>query len=189
VRSQLLSCFWSGLSAEKTAERTGVNRKTALAHFRRFRQTIAQMDAAGSSVGGPSGAARTLDRHERTQRTPVFGIREGLRAVTVLMPGEAQFLGGARNPSISWVYAPSAESARDLNLDVFFHIGRQEVVRWHGRAQISRADRFWSFARDWLRAHHGGYRREFGLFLKEAAYRFNARSTPGGLERLKAALG
>lgn len=189
LQARLLACFWEGVSAEKAARMTGVNRKTALTYFRRFRLAIARLDSPVAPPSSPAASTRTADPGERSRRTPVFGIQEGVRAVRVLLPGEAQTLGGARNASISWVYAPSPEAARRLNLDAFFHLGRQEVVRWHGRAQISRADLFWQFARNRLKSYRGGYRADFALFLKEMAYRFNARTSSSyGLESLKRAL-
>lgn len=187
VRAELLSLFWKGVPAERAASIVRVNRKTALAYFRRFRLAIVKYESASAERASEAGS-RQAAAAERTSRTPVFGIQEGLRAIRVLMPGEAQALGGIRNASISWVYAPSGEAARRLRLDSFFRIGRQEVVRWHGRAQISRADRFWSFARDRLRIYRGGYRGDFPLFLKEMAFRFNARSNPGGFAALRAAV-
>lgn len=187
VRTELLALFWQGAPAERAATIARVNRKTALAYYRRFRLAIVKHESASAERPAESGL-RQMANTERTLRTPVFGIQEGLRAIRVLMPGEAQALGGIRNASISWVYAPSGEAARRLRLDSFFRIGRQEVVRWHGRAQISRADRFWSFARDRLRTYRGGYRGDFPLFLKEMAFRFNARSNPGGFAALRAAV-
>lgn len=185
VRQKLLGAFWQGSSARRAAYEAGVNEKTAQAYFRRARALLAE-DAPAPTSGVTTEALG--GNATSSQRVAVFGIQEGLRTVRVLMPGEAARIGGLRNASISWVYASSPEAARRLELSSFFRIGRRDVVLWHGKAQINRVDSFWAFARSRLKTFHGGYRSSFALFLKEMAFRFNARSTPDAYASVRALL-
>ncbi len=175
--AKLIRAFWQGDSAAAAARSTRVNVKTAHRYFRRIRLALAADAALGEQHPTAQSSIAALEPERR--RVAVFGIQEGIRSIRVLMPGEAMRLGGARNASISWVFAPSLEAARTLRVASFFRIPRSDEVRlWHGKAQISRADSFWRFATARLKTYRGGYRHAFGLYLKEMAFRFNHRGQP-----------
>jgi transposase len=81
-----------------------------------------------------------------------------------------------------------SDSCRDydpLDLEGFRHVricNRDSLGS--GREQIEGIEKFWEFAKRRLKMYHGGFERNFTLFMREMELRFNHRDDPQVVEYL-----
>ena len=72
-----------------------------------------------------------------------------------------------------------------LDLEGFHHIRiDHSKTLGEGRTHINGIENFWGFAKRRLKMYHGGWKKNFRLFLKEMEFRFNHRNDPDIIDHL-----
>ena len=115
-------------------------------------------------------------------KIPVFGLLKRRGEVRVVFPArvDAESLTGAIKEHVtaqSWVYSDSFSSYDRLKIDGFRHerINHSETFV-EGKVHINGIENFWGYAKRRLKLYHGGFKKNFPLFLKEMEFRFNQRN-------------
>ena len=85
----------------------------------------------------------------------------------------------------SWVYTGRFTAYNQVSLDGFHHerIDHSKAFA-SGRNHINGTENFWGFAKRRLKMYHGGFRKNFPLFMKEMEFRFNQRDNDNVVEVL-----
>ncbi|HUT98430.1 MAG TPA: transposase, partial [bacterium] len=55
----------------------------------------------------------------------------------------------------------------------------------NGRSHINGIENFWGYAKRRLKVYHGGFKRNFDLFIREMEFRFNHRGDQNVLKYLQ----
>lgn len=196
---ELVRLFWLMVPAERVARDLGLNRKTVQAHFRRLRETIAEESRqALAQIGGEvevdesyfGGVRKGKRGRGAGGKIPVFGLLKRGGEVRVVFPNRvdrANLKGAIKNPvqPQSWVYSDSFRAYDRLDVEGFHHVRIDHGQTFGtGRAHINGIENFWSFAKRRLKLYHGGYKKNFRLFMREMAFRFNHRDDPNVVEHL-----
>ena len=123
-------------------------------------------------------------------KIPVFGLLKRDGAVRVVFPKRVDkaSLQGAIKAHVrphSWVYSDSYRAYDQLDLEGFRHVRICHRDSFgSGRAHINGIENFWGFAKRRLKMYHGGFKRNFPLFMREMEFRFNHRDDPEVVEYL-----
>ena len=190
---EIARLFWLMVPAVRVANDLGLNRKTVQRHYRRMREHIAQASeqALGLLAGEIEvdesyfGGARKGKRGRGAGgKIPVFGLlkRDGIVRVVFPKRVDKANLQGAIKAHVrphSWVYSDSYRAYDQLDLEGFRHVRICHRDSFGaGRVHINGIENFWGFAKRRLKMYHGGFKRNFPLFMREMEFRFNHRNDP-----------
>jgi len=121
----------------------------------------------------------------------VFGLLKRKGQVRVVFPErlDRATLQGAIAANVrpqSWVYTDGLHAYDKLHLAGFRHkrIDHGETLG-KGRSHINGIENFWGFAKRRLKMYHGGWKRNFRLFIREMEFRFNHRHDVDPVGRLR----
>jgi len=185
--------------ASRVAKDLGVNPKTAFAYYTKLRNLIAKESARSfSQFSGKievdeayfGGVRKGKRGRGAAGKIPVFGLMKRNGEVKVLFPQQVdkETLQGAIKTHVrphSWVYSDSLRAYDRLDLEGFRHVRiRHEKTLGQGKLHINGIENFWGFAKRRLKMYHGGYKKNFVLFMREMEYRFNHRNDPMVLDHL-----
>jgi transposase len=196
---ELVRLFWLMVPAERAARDLGINRKTALRHYTRLRALLlAECQAETEPMQGEvevdesyfGGYRKGIRGRGAAGKIPVFGLLKRKGAVHVVFPArlDQDTLHREIQDHVvpqSWVYSDGYKAYDKLDLKGFRHV-RIDHSKTLGRARnhINGIENFWGFAKRRLKMYHGGWKRNFRLFLKELEFRFNHRDDPDVLDLL-----
>jgi transposase len=196
---ELARCFWLLAPAAAAARDLSLQRKTAQRYYHRLRLAIA---ASAEAQLRKLGGAVEIDesyfggkRHGKRGRgaggkVPVFGLLKRGGRVRVLFPErlDRATLQGAVRKNVraqSWVYSDRLRAYDRLSLAGFRHVRVDHARRFaRGKAHINGIENFWGFAKRRLKMYHGGWKKNFRLFMREMEFRFNHRKDPKVVQSL-----
>ena len=196
---ELVRLFWLLVPASRAAVDLKVGRKTALRYYTLLRQAI--MRQAQCQMGQLSGQVEVDESyfggHRKGKRgrgaggkVPVFGLLKRGGQVRVVFPErvDRRSLHGAIKTHVkpqSVVYSDKWPAYRGLHLEGFHHrrIDHKDAFAM-GKAHINGIENFWGFAKRRLKLYHGGFKKNFRLFLHEMEFRFNHRHDPNPVRTL-----
>jgi len=196
---ELARLFWLMVPAERVARDLGLNRKTVQSHFRRLREAITEESRqALAQIAGEvevdesyfGGYRKGKRGRGAGAKIPVFGLLKRGGEVRVVFPDRVDRanLQGAIKTHVrpqSWVYSDSFRAYDRLDVEGFHHVRIDHGQTFGaGRAHINGIENFWSFAKRRLKLYHGGYKKNFRLFMREMEFRFNHRDDPNVVEHL-----
>jgi transposase len=188
---EIVRLFWLMVPATRVAKDLGINRKTVFTYYTKLRQLIAEESTKSSNQFSGEvevdeayfGGVRKGKRGRGAGgKIPVFGLLKRNGQVRVVFPKQVdkETLQGAIKTHVkphSWVYSDSFRAYDRLDLEGFHHIRiRHEKTFGRGTRHINSIENFWGFAKRRLKMYHGGYKRNFVLFMREMEYRFNHRN-------------
>lgn len=188
---EIVRLFWLMVPASRVAKDLGMNPKTIISYYTKLRALIAQ--ESKRSCNQFSGEIEVDEAYFGGQRKgkrgrgaagkiPVFGLLKRNGEVKVVFPShvDRDTLQGAIKAHVkplSWVYSDSFRAYDRLDLEGFRHVRIQhEKTLGRGKRHINGIENFWGFAKRRLKMYHGGYKRNFVLFMREMEYRFNHRN-------------
>ena len=197
---ELIRHFVAGVPARTAAELSGVNRNTAILHFHKLREMIAQrlaeeapfLDGEVEVDESYFGGARKGKRGRGAAgKVPVFGLlKRGGRVHTIMIAdAKSRTLLGIIRQRIkpdSVVYTDGFTSYDVLDVSEFRHhrINHSEKFA-EARNHINGIENFWSQAKRHMRRYNGIPKDHFHLFLKECEWRFNYRPASNLLRTLR----
>ena len=188
---EIVRLFWLMVPASRVAKDLEINRKTVFMYYTKLRNLIAEESTKSSNQFSGEievdeayfGGVRKGKRGRGAGgKIPVFGLLKRNGEVRVVFPKhvDKKTLQGAIKTHVkplSWVYSDSFRAYDRLNLEGFHHIRiRHEKTLGRGKRHINGIENFWGFAKRRLKMYHGGYKRNFILFIREMEYRFNHRN-------------
>ena len=199
ILKEIVRLFWLMVPAERAARDPGVNRKTVLSHYTRLRTVLlkeceqesepmtGEVEVDESYFGGYRKGTRGRGA---AGKIPVFGLLKRKGAVRVVFPSRMDKKTLQREikdhvvPQ-SWVYSDGYRAYDKLDLEGFHHVRiDHSLTLGEGRSHINGIENFWGFAKRRLKMYHGGWKKNFRLFLKEMEFRFNHRSESDVIEQL-----
>jgi transposase len=199
-QDRLAEFFVAGVTARTAADLAVVNRKTAALFYHRLRQIIARELEHSAPVAGEIEIDESyFGGHRKGKRgrgaggkVAVFGIlKRGGKVYTMLAPDlqRATLMPVIRQKVIpdSVVYTDSYNVYDSLDVSEFHHhrIDHSAAFARDGHNHINGIENFWNQAKRTLSRYNGIPRAHFGLFLKEAEFRFNSGSPKEQLRLLK----
>ena len=123
-------------------------------------------------------------------KVPVFGLLKRKGQVVVVIPDRVSkailqgFIKEYVEPD-SIVFSDSFRAYENLDVEGFRHQRIDHGVTFsNGKSHINGIENFWGFAKQRLKIYHGGYKKNFYLFLKEMEFRFNNRNNKTVLKYL-----
>lgn len=179
--------------AERVARDLGVNRKTVQRYYRRLREAIAveserHLDQLGGEIEVDESYVGGVRKGKRGRgaggKIPVFDLLKRAGEVRVVFPErlDTSTLFGAIKTHVkpqSWVYSDSFRAYDRLDVEGFHHVRiSHESTFGGGKIHINGIENFWGFAKRRLKLYHGGFKRNFRLFMREMEFRFNHRHDP-----------
>jgi len=191
---RLLRHFALDVTASRTAQLTGLTRKTVTTIFLKIRERIAEECERASPFSSCEvevdesyfGARRVRGKRGRgaSGKTIVFGIfkREG-RVYTEVVPDckkvTLQAIIRGRVSADAVIHSDGwrgYDGLVDVGYSKHFRVnhGSNEFVR--GNSHVNGIEGFWSFAKRRLQKFNGVSAETFNLHLKECEYRFNNRN-------------
>src|SRR5918912_2198523 len=190
---QIICYFAHDLTASKTAELTGLTRRSVTVLFVRIRERIAEECERASPFAGEVevdesyfGARRVRGKRGRgaSGKTIVFGIFKRNGSVyTEIVPdckkATLQAIIRGRVAAEAVIHSDGwrgYDGLVDVGYSKHFRVnhGSNEFVR--GTAHVNGIEGFWSFAKRRLQKFNGVSAGTFNLHLKECEYRFNNRN-------------
>jgi len=200
VEKEIARLFWLGVPAAKAARDLGIHGNTAYRHYKRLREQIAaDREAQLEKLHGHIEADESYfggERHGKRGRgaagkIAVFGLLKRGGEVRVLLPKrcDSEQLVGAILDNVevdSIVYTDCYSAYNKLSLNGFHHerINHSEALA-NGRNHINGIENFWGYAKRRLKMYHGGFKKNFPLFIREMEFRFNHRNDPNALTYLQ----
>ena len=199
---ELTRLFWLLVPAAAAARDLGVGRKAAVRHYDRLRRVIAA-DAERELAKLPYGSVEVDEsyfggyrkgkrgRGAAAGKMPVFGLLKRKGQVRVLFPErlDKASLQDAIRANVrpqSWVYSDGYRAYDKLHLAGFRHVRIDHgQTLGKGRSHINGIENFWGFAKRRLKMYHGGWKRNFRLFIREMEFRFNHRHDADPVGRLR----
>lgn len=200
---EIVRLFWLGVPSARAARDLGIHRNTAYRYYKRLRERIAadreaeleklegHIEVDESYFGGQRKGKRGRGA---AGKIPVFGLLKRGGEVRVILPpncGEKHLLGAIlENVELdSIVYSDGWKAYNKLSINGFHH----KRVNHHsefadGPVHINGIENFWGFAKRRLKAYHGGFKRNFYLFIREMEFRFNHRNDKLAVKYLQEAL-
>lgn len=183
--------FATDVTAEMTARRSGLERKTINRLFMRFRERIRHLCEEEEPFAGDVeidesyfGARRVRGKRGRGARgkIPVVGLlKRGGHVYTRIIPNctraqlmpiiQGKVLEGSTIHTDGWTSYSGLVLRGYKHYRVFHH--ENEFVR--GRSHINGIESFWSFAKRRLMKFNGTRKQYFMLHLKESELRWNHR--------------
>lgn len=179
--------FWRMTPACTAATEQGVNSKTLQKYYDLIRRAISDQNEEeasrqfGASRVAPArfqamAANATLSR----EATPLICLAQGAGKVSLIFTaeGSGDTCAEPAEPEIlGWVYAQNLNALRSLDLD---HMHFYPTLQGSGNCGKA----FWIFAKQKLVKYHGGFRKNFPLFMHEMAFRFNSNDEDAAMSRL-----
>jgi transposase len=169
--------FWRMVPATAAAAELGMNSKTLQKHYDVLRRAItaasegyaiAQFGAARIDPALFHDAAAGMGLGSGVK--PLFGLAHSLGKVSLLSAGE-EVEGACADiaiPSLlGWVYARDHKALCAIDLD------RTHFLATAGNNVNTAAATFWLTVKRGLVRYHGGFRKNFHLFVREMEFRFN----------------
>ncbi|MBD3371112.1 MAG: hypothetical protein GF403_00160 [Candidatus Coatesbacteria bacterium] len=87
------------------------------------------------------------------------------------------------------VYSGGWKAYNKLSLNGFHHRRiNHDITLVDGKVHINGLESFQGYAKRRLKAYHGGFKRNFRLFIRERSFRFNHRNDENTLDYLQDAL-
>ena len=199
ILKEIVRLFWLMVPAERAARDLGVNRKTVLSHYTRLRTVLRnECDNETEPMKGEvevdesyfGGYRKGIRGRGAAAKIPVFGLLKRKGQVRVIFPSRLdkktlqQEIKDHVVPQ-SWVYSDGYRAYDKLDLEGFHHVRiDHSSTLGKGRSHINGIENFWGFAKRRLKMYHGGWKRNFRLFLKEMEFRFNHGNEPDIIDRL-----
>ncbi len=196
---EIARLFWLMVPAARVASDIGVNEKTVLRHYKLLRERIAkeseefvcQLDGEVEVDESYFGGVRKGKRGRGAAgKIPVFGLLKRQGEVRVVFPEKVdkKTFHGAIKEHVqpqSWVYSDSFKAYNKLDLEGFHHVRiNHDKTFARGKAHINGIENFWGFAKRRLKLYHGGFKKNFPLFMKEMEFRFNHRNDMNAINHL-----
>jgi len=200
---QIAELFWLEVPAARAAKKVGAHPNTVAKYYHRIRQRITEerrrelkklegpVEADESYFGGVRQGKRGRGA---AGKIPVFGLLKRGGEVRVILPErcDGEQLIGAIMANVeldSIVYTDGYSAYNKLSLKGFHHqrVNHAETFT-DGRSHINGIENFWGYAKRRLKVYHGGFKRNFHLFIREMEFRFNHRNDPDMLTYLKSIL-
>jgi transposase len=196
VRTELLACFANDLTASQASKMLGINRNTANAWYRRFREQIlahleresprfsGEIELDESYFGGPRKKRHAEDRRRRGRgaenKVPVFGVlkRDGRVYTQIIKNASKQELLPIVRQIVrkrSQIYTDKWKAYDGLVFDGYKHTRINHSKQYSNRkgGHVNGIENFWSFAKRRLAKFNGVSRKTFLLHLKECEFRYN----------------
>jgi transposase len=197
-RNKLFEHFVAGSTARTTAELVGLNRNTVRLFFHRLREVIAEEQEKHSPFDGEieldesyfGGIRKGKRGRGAAGKVPVFGLlKRGGKVYTAVVPDtkgktlKAIIINKIQPDSI--VYTDSYRSYNVLDVSEFKHYRINHSFLFADKHNhINGIENFWGFAKRRLKMYHGGFKKNFPLFMKEMEFRFNQRDNDNVVELL-----
>jgi transposase len=188
---EIARLFWLLVPASRVASDLGVNRKTVLRYYTLLRERIAlERDKELEQLAGEvevdesyfGGVRKGKRGRGAAGKVPVFGLLKRNGEVRVVFPErlDKKTLRGAIKQHVqpqSWVYSDGYQVYDKLDLEGFKHVRiSHDETFGNGKAHINGIENFWGFAKRRLKMYHGGFKKNFPLFIREMEFRFNHRN-------------
>ncbi len=188
---EIARLFWLMVPAARVARDLGINRKTVMRYYSIIRAGIAsdREKEIGQLAGEVEvdeayfGGVRKGKRGRGAGgKIPIFGLLKRNGEVRVVFPErlDRKTLHGAIKAHVrpqSWVYTDSYRVYDRLDLEGFKHarICHDEAFA-DKKIHINGIESFWGFAKRRLKMYHGGFKKNFPLFIREMEFEFNHRN-------------
>lgn len=179
--------FWRKIPACTAAAEQGMNSKTLQKYYDLIRRAISeQNELAAAERFGATRVDPALFRELSAkssllkEASPIFCLAQaGGKACLLFAADGAEAAWSGMDPTqvLGWVYAQNQATLRALDLDHMHFLPGA-----HGDAGGGKA--FWVYAKKGLVKYHGGFRKNFPLFVHEMDFRFHADNEDAALERL-----
>jgi transposase len=188
---EIARLFWLLVPASRVAADLGVNRKTVLRYYTLLRERIAlERDKELEQLAGEvevdesyfGGVRKGKRGRGAAGKVPVFGLLKRNGEVRVVFPERVnrETLHGAIKVHVkpqSWVYSDGLNLYDRLDIEGFKHVRIcHDETFGNGKAHINGIENFWGFAKRRLKMYHGGFKKNFPLFIREMEFRFNHRN-------------
>ena len=188
---EIVRLFWLLVPAARVARDLGVNRKTVLRYYTLLRERIAfERDKELEQLAGEvevdesyfGGVRKGKRGRGAAGKVPVFGLLKRNGEVRVVFPErlDRKTLQGAIKQHVkpqSWVYSDGYQVYDRLDIEGFKHVRiSHDETFGNGKAHINGIENFWGFAKRRLKMYHGGFKKNFPLFIREMEFRFNRRN-------------
>lgn len=175
---QLARSFWRLVPASAAAAEQGLNSKTLQRYYDLLRRAVteaSERDAIrqfGAAAMHPAPFHESAaDRGVGRDPQPLFCVMQRGGRVSLLCAGEAAAGGpsaGTGSGEIAgWIYARDRRTLCSLDLDGI------HLLPAGGPKGGAGATSFWTYAKKGLVRYHGGFRKNFRLFVREMEFRFN----------------
>jgi transposase len=188
VEKEIARLFRLGVPAAKAARDLGIHGNTAYRHYKRLREQIAaDREAQLEKLHGHIEADESYfggERHGKRGRgaagkIAVFGLLKRGGEVRVLLPKRCdseQLVGAILDNSRGLHCLHDCYSATTSYLSTGSH-ERINTLRCisQGRYHINGIEYFWVMPKGRLKMYHGGFKKNFRLFISEMEFRFNHR--------------
>jgi transposase len=200
---EIARLFWLGVPAVRAAKDLGLHRNTTYRYYKRLRERIsADREAQLSKLHGHieadesyfGGVRQGKRGRGAAGKIPVFGLLKRGGEVRVILPEccDGEQLVGAIRANVeldSIVYTDGYKAYNHLSLNGFHHerVNHGETFA-DGRSHINGIENFWGYAKRRLKVYHGGFKRNFHLFIREMEFRFNHRNEQNVLNYLRSIL-
>ncbi|MCF8069302.1 MAG: IS1595 family transposase [Desulfobacterales bacterium] len=185
--------------AAKVAKGLGLNSKTVQRYFNRLclkiteesRRSLKQL--AGEIEVDESyfdGVQKGKRGRGAGGKIPVLGLLKRHGEARVVFPDKVDkaSLQGAIKTHMkpqSWVYSDGFRAYDNFDLEGLHHVRIiHDETLGQGKTHINEIENFWGFIKRRLKIYHGGYKKNFELFIRKMGFRFNHRSNPNVINDL-----
>lgn len=188
---EITRLFWLLVPAARVAGDLGVNRNTVMRYYTLIRKNVAaererELDQLAGEVEVDEAYFGGVRKGKRGRgaggKCPVFGLLKRNGEVRVVFPKrlDGATLRAAIKANVmpqSWVYSDSYRAYDRLDIEGFKHerINHSDSFA-NKRVHINGIENFWGFAKRRLKMYHGGFKKNFPLFIREMEFRFNRRN-------------
>lgn len=188
---EIARLFWLLVPAARVARDLGVNRNTVMRYYTLIRKGVAserekELDQLAGEVEVDEAYFGGVSKGKRGRgaggKCPVFGLLKRNGEVRVVFPKrlDRATLHAAIKANVmpqSWVYSDSYRVYDRLDIEGFKHerINHSDSFA-NKRVHINGIENFWGFAKRRLKMYHGGFKKNFPLFIREMEFRFNRRN-------------
>lgn len=196
---EIVRLFWLMVPATRVARDLGLNRKTVLRRYTLIREGVASecekelahLDGEVEVDEAYFGGVRKGKRGRGAGgKCPVFGLLKRNGEVRVVFPKrlDGATLRAAIKANVtpqSWVFSDSYRAYDRLDIEGFKHarINHSDSFA-NKKVHINGIENFWGFAKRRLKMYHGGFKKNFPLFIREMEFRFNRRNDQNVIESL-----
>lgn len=183
---QIARSFWRLVPASAAAAEQGVNSKTLQKYYDLLRRTITETsEREAIRLFGGAAMHRALFHEIAAVRgagrepQPLFCVMQRGGQLSLLAAAE-EGAGGLSAETGSaeiagWVYARDRRTLCSLDLDGI------HLLPAGGPTGSAVATTFWIYAKKGLVRYHGGFRKNFHLFVREMEFRFNNQDEDAAL--------
>lgn len=170
--------FFQMVPAIAAADEMGVNSKTMQKYYDFLRRTISEENKGlailhfGFATIDPEFFYNdTAGAELGAEKKPLFCLAKREEGVSLLFtqPSSNEAF-TAKQTILGWVYARDNNAFDSLDLD------RIHFIRTAEKNSVDNYNSFWVFAKKGLLRYHGGFKKNFYLFMREMEFRFNHNS-------------